>query len=102
MRKLKKILVFFIVLSVFAVANSQAQVIVRERPERPGTGVVVKSPAPSSHHVWVAEEWTPRGGKYVYHAGYWALPPRNYSVWVAGRWRARSGGYYWKPGYWSR
>jgi hypothetical protein len=101
MKNLKKVLFLFIAISAFSVAKSQAQVVVRVRPERPREVVVARPVAPSPRHVWVAEEWTPTGGRYVYHGGYWAVPPRPHAVWAAGHWRHRHGGYIWIGGRWN-
>jgi WXXGXW repeat (2 copies) len=100
MKNLKKVLFLFIVVSAFSIAKSQAQVVVSVRPERPKEYVAVRPAAPSSHHVWVAEEWTPEGGRYAYHAGYWAVPPHGHAAWIAGHWRDHRGGYVWVPGHW--
>ena len=94
----------FTAISLFAVANSNAQIYVRVRPHRPGPAVVVRDHRPSSRHVWVGEEWTPNGrGGYDYHAGYWSVPTRPHATWVAGHWdNNRRRGYVWVAGHWSR
>jgi len=86
--------------SLFAVANSNAQIVVRIRPERPREAVVVRPPAPSPRHVWVDEEWAPNGKTYAYRPGHWVEPPRRGGVWVAGRWTDRRGGSVWVAGHW--
>ena len=100
MKKIIRILMLLTVLSMFAVTNSMAQVIVRVRPDRPGRVIVRRPFRPSPRHVWVAEEWTPGGGTYVYHGGYWAVPPRPGAIWIAGHWRHRPDGYVWVGGFW--
>ncbi|MDB5009034.1 MAG: hypothetical protein JWP45_3427 [Mucilaginibacter sp.] len=103
MKKMSRILMLAAGMSLFAIASSNAQeIIVRTRPFRPRTVVVARPFRPSPHHVWVGEEWTPGGGNYVYHDGYWAVPPHPGAVWVAGHWRRRPGGYVWVPGRWNR
>jgi len=101
MKKLSKVLMLFIAVSAFTALKSNAQIIVRVRPERPREVVVARPPAPSPRHVWVAEEWTNEGGQYVYHAGYWVLPPRPHAVWIAGHWGNRPRGYVWIAGHWA-
>jgi len=106
MKKISKVLFLFFAVSLFAVADSQAQVsagiYIGVRPPRPRGVVIVRPMRPSPHHVWVAEEWTPVNGTYVYHAGYWALPPRDGGVWIAGHWRHfHHRGYVWIPGHWA-
>jgi hypothetical protein len=100
MKKITKILTVFSIVSVFAVASTKAQIIVRARLGRPHGVVVVRGPRPSPRHVWVAEEWTPAGGTYAYHAGYWAVPPRDGGVWIPGHWADRPRGVVWVPGHW--
>jgi hypothetical protein len=97
MKKILRILMLFSVLSLFAVADSHAQVVVRARLSAP---VIVRPVRPSRRHVWVNDEWVVSGGTYVRRPGYWALPPREGGVWVAGHWRHRRGGYVWIPGHW--
>jgi len=86
--------------SLFTALKSNAQIVVRIRPARPREVVVVRPPAPSPRHVWVAEEWNNEGGHYVYHAGYWALPPHPRAIWVAGHWANRPRGYVLIAGHW--
>jgi len=100
MKKIVRFLMLLAVASLFAVANSNAQIVVRIRPNRPGPAVVVRPPAPSPRHVWVGEEWTPNGAAYAYHAGYWAVPPHPGQVWIAGHWADRHGGSVWIAGRW--
>lgn len=84
-----------------SVSVSQAQIVVRARLGRPVRRVVVRRPPPPSpHHVWVDEDWTPRGRTYVWHGGYWAAPPRPGAVWVAGHWARRGRGWIWVQGFW--
>ncbi|MFT4031064.1 MAG: hypothetical protein QM669_01465 [Siphonobacter sp.] len=78
---------------------SEAQIVVRVRPTRPA--VVVRRPAaPSPRHVWVEEDWVPRGRRYTWHGGYWVTPPRPRAVWVPGHWEGRRRGQVWIQGYW--
>lgn len=101
MKKITNVLMLASALSLFAVTSSMAQsIVVRVRPARPATYVVARPTRPSPRHVWVAEEWTPNGGTYVYHAGYWAEPPRPHAIWRAGKWRHSPRGYIWVPGHW--
>jgi hypothetical protein len=84
-----------------AVNVSQAQIVVRARLGRPVTRVVAhRPPAPSPRHVWVEEDWRPKGRTYEWHGGYWAAPPRPRAVWVPGHWDRRPRGYVWVAGYW--
>jgi len=100
MKKIVKILMVLSIASMFSFQNSQAQVVVRVRPRRPGMEIIRRPHRPSPRHVWVDEEWTPAGPRYVYHRGYWALPPRPGTIWIAGHWDRRGSGYVWVPGHW--
>jgi hypothetical protein len=66
----------------------------------PAAAVVVRPAAPSPRHVWVASEWTWRGGSYVEVPGYWALPPAGHRNWVEGHWIKDHHGEYWVAGHW--
>ena len=98
MKKYFNRLVFlFIMVAGFSTA-SQAQIVVKIRPNEP---VYTHPVAPSPRHVWVDGEWVNRGGRYVYVNGYWAVPRSGYR-WVRGHWADRRGGWYWVPGHWRR
>ena len=96
--KIVKLMCLAGAITLFAVTESKAQIEVHARLTAPV--VAVRAERPSPRHVWVAEEWVPSGGTYVYKAGYWAEPPRRGGVWVAGHWRQTPHGWMWKPGHW--
>ena len=100
MKKMIRVLMLLSIVFVFAIDNSQAQVIVRVPLRRPGVVVVARPHRPSPRHVWVSEEWAPGGGTYVYRQGYWAVPPQPGGIWIAGHWGHRGRGYFWIPGRW--
>lgn len=92
-----------LILTVGIVAESTAQVVVRVRPARPRTAVVVHiPPSPSPRHVWVAEDWRPRGRGYVWSGGYYVVPPHPRAAWIPGHWVNRHRGWVWIPGRWRR
>lgn len=97
MQNVKRMLLILIVALFTGAQVSMAQIYIRVRPERPHYERVV---APSPRHVWIEEEWEPRGGQYVFSGGRWAEPPRPRAVWVAGHWRQRPRGWVWVPGHW--
>jgi hypothetical protein len=106
MKKMSRVLFLAMAVSIFTVWQSNAQVAagvyVHVRPSRPHDVVVVRPPRPSHDRVWVSEEWAPADTTYVYHKGYWAVPPRPTAVWVPGHWRYDANkGYIWIPGHWS-
>ncbi len=98
MKKTIKVLMLLTIVSFFAATSSYAQqIVVRIRPHH----VVVARPhRPSPNHVWVAEEWTPGGGTYVYQPGHWVVPEHPGAVWIRGHWRNSRHGYIWIPGHW--
>lgn len=83
-----------------AASTTKAQIVVRVRPERPHEVVVRRPAPPSPRHIWVQEEWVPQGGRYVWHGGYWAAPPRPGAVYVPGHWRDTRRGSVWVTGFW--
>jgi hypothetical protein len=76
------------------------QVIVVSAPPAPRREVVYARP--SSHHVWVPGYWSHRGGRHVWIAGHYELPPRGYSRWNEPRWERRGGNYIFIEGRWGR
>lgn len=105
MKKISRILFLFMAAPFLTVSASNAQVragvYVNVRPPRPHDVVVVRPARPSREHVWVNEEWTPGNGTYVYHQGYWAVPPRSGAHWSPGHWKHEwHRGYVWIPGHW--
>lgn len=101
MKTVLKSMLIAVALTAAVSVSSEAQIVVRARLGRPVRRVVVhRPPAPSPRHVWVEEDWVPRGRTYVWHGGYWAAPPRPHAVWVPGRWMRHRGGWVWKAGYW--
>jgi len=99
MKTLRKILFATAALLLFVTADSSAQVVVRTRLYH-HRSVTVRPAQPSARHVWIENEWTPRGHTYVERPGYWAAPPRPHAAWVSGHWDRRPGGYVWVAGYW--
>jgi hypothetical protein len=98
-KNLSKIVLFTAIIMAVSFSAS-AQIFVKIRPTHT---VVVRSAPPSPAHVWIDEEWTPRGNTYVYTGGYWAVPPHPGYFWVPGHWAARRGyGERWVPGHWRR
>jgi hypothetical protein len=60
--------------------------------------VAYAPPMPGPGYTWVGGYYYPYGGRYAWHAGYWARPPYARSYWVAPRYW---GGHYY-GGYWHR
>jgi hypothetical protein len=96
MKKLLCLTAFAITLGLGA--GRAAQVFVRVGPPLPPREVMVVRPSP--RHVWVPGYYRWAGARYVWRAGYWAIPPRPHAVWVPGAWRHRRAGYVWVGGYW--
>ncbi len=97
---MKKYLTRVAMLSLIIMAVSfaaSAQIYVKVRPAVP---VIVRPAPPSPAHVWVAEEWEPRGGQYVFVGGHWAAPPHRGWIWVPGHWMHEGRGEWWVKGHW--
>jgi hypothetical protein len=100
MKKITRILMLFLAVSLFAASKNYAQIVVRARLS--AHAHIVRPVRPSPRHVWVSEEWVPSGGTYIHRAGYWALPPHRGAIWIAGHWRRHHRGWIWISGYWNR
>ncbi|QEM06499.1 hypothetical protein DIU31_024385 [Mucilaginibacter rubeus] len=98
MNKITKVLLLAGLLSAGAFTTN-AQIVVRVRPARP-VAVIRRPPPPSPRHVWVEEDWVLSSGRYVWHGGYWAAPPRPRAFYVPGHWRNTPRGSVWVPGHW--
>ena len=59
-------------------------------------------PAPGPHYVWVPGYWYWTGLGYVWHAGYYTVPPAPGHVWVRSGWVHHHNRYRFVPGRWSR
>jgi hypothetical protein len=97
MKNLKRVVLMMAIILTCSAYTSMAQIYVHVRPNRPHYERVV---APSPRHVWVDEEWEPRGGSYVFVGGRWAEPPHGRAHWVPGHWKHHDRGDYWIPGHW--
>jgi hypothetical protein len=65
-------------------------------PVAPAAAYAPAYPAPAYGYTWVGGYYYPFGGRYVWHAGYWARPPYVGASWVGPRYvgRAYYGGYW--------
>jgi WXXGXW repeat (2 copies) len=98
-KKVSKALFLFAV--IFAVSfSASAQIYVKVRPVFPRVEVRPAQPSPS--HVWIDEEWQPRGHSYRYTGGHWAQPPHRGYIRTAGHWRHSNRGDVWVQGTWRR
>ena len=98
MKNIKKLLLILSI-ALFCASGSFAQIYVHVRPVVPH---YVRIEAPSPRHVWIDEEWEPRGGSYAFVGGHWAEPPYAGATWVPGRWAHHDRGEYWIRGHWRR
>ena len=97
MHSIRKLLFILALILSCGAYTSMAQIEVNIRPERPH----YERPAPPSPgHVWIDEEWEPRGGAYVFVGGHWAAPPRPGIAWIPGHWKRRPREWVWIPGHW--
>jgi hypothetical protein len=67
-------------------------------PPPPVVTYYAPPPAPGPAYSWVAGYYYPYGGRYAWHAGYWARRPYAGAYWVGPRYH---GGRYYR-GYWRR
>src|SRR5664279_1304645 len=100
MKKLLSVIfVLAFVMTGISLSAGAQTIYVKVRPSPP---VIVRTVAPSPHHVWIAEEWKPSAGGYVYAGGYWAAPPHPGWVWIPGHWKRHTNGEYWVAGHWRK
>lgn len=99
MRNIRKSLLVLAIALFSGAFSSNAQIEVTVRPPIPH---YVRVAAPSPRHVWIDEEWEPRGGTYVFVGGHWALPPHPGMIWGPGHWRDTPHGHMWVSGHWRR
>ncbi|HZI31892.1 MAG TPA: hypothetical protein VFF11_06105, partial [Candidatus Binatia bacterium] len=76
--------------------GANAEVVPSAPPVVP-TQTVIVSPGPE--YVWVSGEWI-WVNRWVWHAGYWAVPPHGCRVWVGGRYWRDGRGWHYNRGHW--
>lgn len=76
-----------------------AYVEVDDAPPPPRAEVIPLRPG--GGHVWVPGYWYWTGSRYIWHAGYWSVPPAQGHVWVPSGWVHHHGRYRYVPGRWS-
>lgn len=86
-----------VVLAQPQVAQPQ-QVIVVAAPPQPRHEVVYARP--SAYHIWIPGYWAWSGGRHVWIAGHYEVPPRGYRTWEQPRWERRGGNYIMIDGRW--
>lgn len=92
----------FLFTLIFTVSlSASAQVYVRIRPIIPVT-VSTRPAQPTRNHVWIDEEWQPRGRHYKYTGGHWQIPPRNGYIRKEGHWQKTKRGNRWILGSWRK
>ena len=100
MQRIKQLLfILVLALSFGAYSNNTyaQEVVVGVRPHIPH---FERGPAPSPRHVWIGEEWEPRGGAYIFVGGHWAEPPHPGWRWIPGHWKDTPRGSFWVAGHW--
>lgn len=97
MKSIKRLFLVLVIAIGCSAYSSNAQIYVNVRPVVPHYVRVV---APGPRHVWIDEEWEPRGGAYVFIGGHWAEPPHRGWMWVPGHWKRGPRGEYWIAGHW--
>lgn len=102
---LKRLLPFALVLSFGACAPSPYYVDNDEDyadMEPPEAEAEPIPPPPGPQYVWVPGYWYWTGRNYVWHAGYYDVPPQQGAVWVRSGWVQYNNRYRYVPGRWAR
>jgi hypothetical protein len=89
---------FFACLAVSSMAEAQG---IRITVAPPAMRVEVRPAAPSVRHVWVPGFWRWGGGRHVWVAGRYAVPPATGRVWVDARWANEGGQWVYYEGRWA-
>ena len=93
------------------VVRTHSPQVVVASPHSPGLEIVVGSPPPPPRrevvygrpgrdHVWVNGYWAWRGGRHVWIAGHYEMPPRGHRTWIEPRWERRGGSHIFIEGRW--
>ncbi|AFY75190.1 hypothetical protein Syn7502_03326 [Synechococcus sp. PCC 7502] len=91
----------FVLIALFSSYPQQAKAERFYVRVQPNSVTVRQSPRPSAKHIWIADEWVRRGGRYERVIAHWETPPPHHKNWVQGRWeRDANHGYYWIAGHW--
>lgn len=77
---------------------AHAAVYVRIAPPAPVVERVV--PAPGPGYVWQPGYYRWDGGRHVWVAGTWVLPPRPHARWESPHWRRHHDGWVFVEGRW--
>ena len=98
MKNIKKALFILGLTLTCGAYSSMAQIIVKIRPPRPPH--IERTAPPSPRHIWIEEDWSPRGNTYEFRGGRWEEPPHENATWVPGHWKQTRNGSMWVPGQW--
>ena len=98
MKNIKKALFILGLTLTCGAYSSMAQIIVKIRPPRPPH--IERTAPPSPRHIWIEEDWSPRGNTYEFRGGRWEEPPHENATWVPGQWKQTRNGSMWVPGQW--
>lgn len=96
---MKKIVFVVITLLGLSLLKADAQYVRRKPGFSVHISVGAPGPAPYGGAIWVAPEWSWRGGRYVEVPGYWERPGSHHG-WISGHWKYTRRGYRWVPGHW--
>ncbi len=97
MKRTQKLLIALAIAMSCGIYTASAQIYVKIRPPRP---VIIRTEPPSPRHVWIEEEWHPRGKQYEFSGGHWVEPPHEGARYIPGHWRHTSHGDAWEGGRW--
>ena len=96
------LIIAMLVFSLFGLAQSHAQVVVKVKPVRANVVVVKKPNRPGVNYIWIEGhwKWNKKRNAYVWVDGRWAKRQGN-KKWINGHWRKSKRGWIWVPGHWA-
>ncbi len=102
MKKLRLIALFALFFILCGLQNSQAQVVVEEKP-KPPEQYMLAPPKPASDYVLIPGHWiwSRQHKMYVWVVPGW-VPPKDGFSWRPGYWKEMPRGWKWVPGQWVR
>lgn len=96
---MKRAVLVFVFSTVAMVACGGGAVYYANVPPPP-LRVEARGYAPGPGYVWIDGYWGGGGGRQVWVAGRWVVPPHRHAVWVAPRWDRDGRRYRYHEGHW--
>jgi len=95
-----KSLAAFLLLFIFSLNITNAQVGVSITVGPPALPVYEQPPCPVDGYLWSPGYWAYGPDGYYWVPGVWVAPPEAGFLWTPGYWGFVDGGYIWYAGYW--